>query len=82
MKVEQGENGQMRVMLPIAAVLTIATMAFYTGYNYSRIESQDHLQQELHKFAIEEVGGLRSDWERENKHVHDRLDRIEMKLEK
>jgi hypothetical protein len=79
MKVEHDENGQMKVMLPIAAVLTIATMAFYTGYNYSRMESQDHLQQELHKFALEEVQGLRSDWERENKSIHDRLDRLENK---
>jgi uncharacterized membrane protein len=74
--------------LSIAAIMALAVVAFYAGKVSERAAMQDtHHTKEIqnvkqmindyHQFALDEVGGVRSDMDKEDRHLHDRINKLE-----
>jgi hypothetical protein len=67
-----------KVNISIGLLLGLVVGSFTIGGLVTRIVSQEKEMMELHQFAIEEVEGLRSDWERRYKdNINPRLTKLE-----
>lgn len=76
--------------LALAVVVAMLTIGFFVGVTVTKIQMQDEIQRiqhehslfmqnTLHKFALEEVSGLRNDVERENAHLQKQIDELKSK---
>ncbi len=66
----------------VAIIFTVISFTFsVAGFYFSTIALDEKIQASNQRMD-EEVGGLRSDWERENEHVHERFLEIKAELEK
>lgn len=61
----------------IGALIWVAGMSFSMGMIYAKFIDNEAQHIEINKYIEQEVGGLRSDWERENTEVHRRLEKLE-----
>ena len=67
-----------KVSISIGLLVGLVAGAFTIGGLVTRVVSQEKEMQELHKFAIDEVSGLRSDWERRYRdNIDPRLKKLE-----
>jgi len=61
----------------IGLLIWIATISFSLGMIYAKIVDNEKEHTAIRENINQEVGGLRADWERENKEVHRRLENLE-----
>ena len=67
-----------KVNISIGLLVGMVVSSFTLGGLVARIISQEKEMQELHQFAIDEVSGLRSDWERRYRdNIDPRLKKLE-----
>jgi len=67
-----------KVNISIGLLISLIAGAFTIGGLVTRVVSQEKEMQELHQFAIDEVSGLRSDWERRYRdNINPRLIKLE-----
>lgn len=66
-----------KTTVTIGLLIWIAVVSFSMGMIYKSIIDNDKEHIQIKKYIEQEVGGLRSDWERENKEVHRRLIKLE-----
>lgn len=69
-------------MMTVAFIVVIAVIGFFLGYVVAQAQGSDEQLHTLHDFAIDEVGGLRSDWERQNKVEYERFEKLEERIKK
>lgn len=76
--------------LALAIVVTCLIVGFFAGVTITKMQDADDLQrirhehaQEMrkvfHEFALDEVGGLRSDVYREDAHLQKQIDELKLK---
>lgn len=64
----------------LAMIVAIISFTFsVSGFYFSTI-AMDHKIDAEKQRMVEEVGGLRADWERENVHVHKEFEEIKKEL--
>ena len=68
----------------ITVGLVIASVIFgaILGFNYAQIASQGQKVEVLHRFALDEVSGVRADMEKEDKALHKELDELKETVKK
>jgi len=66
-----------KTTVTIGLLIWIAVVSFSMGMIYKSIIDNDKEHIQIKDYIEQEVGGLRSDWERENKEVHRRLEKLE-----
>ena len=66
----------------ITVGLVIASIVFgaILGFNYGQISSQNQKLEVLHQFALDEISGVRSDMEKEDRAIHKELDELKAKI--
>ena len=65
-----------------ALLIWIAAVSFSMGMIYKSIIDNDKEHVQIKEFVIQEVGGLRADWERDKKEQDKKIDKIEGKIYK
>jgi len=74
--------------ITVAFMLALVTLGYFLGTSQAKLEAQDqHFQKEIqhviqmlddkHTFALEEVGGLRNDVNREVQQIEQKLQKLE-----
>ena len=66
-----------KAVVSYALIIWIAGISFALGRQFAKIEDAEKERDKIIEFVEQEVGGLRSDWERRNKAVEKRLDKLE-----
>jgi hypothetical protein len=66
-----------KTTVTIGLLIWIAVVSFSMGMIYKSIIDNDKEHIQIKEYIEQEVGGLRSDWERESKEVHRRLIKLE-----
>lgn len=66
-----------KTTVTLGLIIWIAGVSFSMGMIYKSIIDNDKEHLQIKEYIQQEVGGLRSDWERENKEVHRRLEKLE-----
>ena len=73
--------------LAVAYTIILVLASFSVGKmlddDHQREELKQHLEEKiinLHQFSLDEVGGLRADWERDRADQNKRIEKIEDKL--
>ncbi len=64
----------------IGLIIWVAAISFSMGMIYARIVDHTKDIKAARDFVEQEVGGLRSDWERDRESQNKRIDKIENKL--
>ncbi len=67
-------------VVSIGLIVWVAAISFSMGMIYARIVDHTKDIQGARNFTDQEVGGLRSDWDRDRQEQNRRLDKIETKL--
>jgi hypothetical protein len=69
---------------PVTIGLVIASICLGSvlGFNYAKISSESSKLEILHKFALDEVSGVRADMEKEDRAIHKELDELKEELKK
>lgn len=68
------------VAYTIVLISTTFTIGRMMDNDDQRLELQQHLEQkikDMHQFSIDEVSGLRSDWERDRTEQNRRIEKLE-----
>ena len=65
----------------VLAVLAGVSLGFFTGKNITAAEYQDRIQENNHHFAMEEVGGVRSDMDKEDAYHREQLKELRQEIE-
>lgn len=71
------------VAYTIVLVSTTFTVGRMMDNDEQRAELQQHLEQkirDMHQFSIDEVSGLRSDWDRDRQEQNRRIEKLEDEL--
>lgn len=74
--------------LSIAAIIAFGVVTFYAGkvseraamqdtHHTKEIENVKQMINDYHQFALDEVGGVRSDMDKEDKHLEERIKKLE-----
>lgn len=66
-----------KTTVTLGLIIWIAGVSFSMGIIYKSIIDNDKEHLQIKEYIEQEVGGLRSDWERESKEVHRRLIKLE-----
>lgn len=66
-----------KTTVTLGLIIWIAGVSFSMGMIYKSIIDNDKEHIQIKEYVEQEVGGLRSDWERESKEVHRRLIKLE-----
>lgn len=66
-----------KTTVTLGLIIWIAGVSFSMGMIYKSIIDNDKEHLQIKEYIEQEVGGLRSDWERESKEVHRRLIKLE-----
>jgi len=67
--------------LALAVVVTMLTLGFFAGVTVTKMQSADEVQKLQHEFALDEIGGLRSDVVKEDSHLQKQIDEMKKKLD-
>jgi hypothetical protein len=68
--------------ITIGLVITAIIFGAVLGFNYAQIASQSQRLEILHGFALDEVSGVRSDMEKEDKAIRKELDELKQQIRK
>ena len=66
-----------KTTVTLGLIIWIAGVSFSMGMIYKSIIDNDKEHIQIKEYVEQEVGGLRSDWERESKEVQRRLIKLE-----
>ena len=66
-----------RVKMPLGTIVALCVACLSLGGTISKVLSHSEDIDNARKYTEQEVSGLRSDWERRNKDVEKRLDKLE-----
>lgn len=80
MSVLQTEELQNKVPTwTLAFIIVILMIGFGAGWMVKELQAQGRQLELRHEFAIDEIGGLRSDMNREVQLLRERIDKLEKK---
>ena len=68
--------------ITIGLVITAIIFGAVLGFNYAQIASQSQRLEMLHQFALDEVGGLRSDMDKEDKAIRKEIEELKQEVRK
>lgn len=72
-----------KVLLTWGTIGTVIGVAFFAGSLYTKQvdtnKEVDNMKKDLKELVIQEVGGLRADWERDKKEQDKKIERLETK---
>jgi hypothetical protein len=70
-----------KISVQLSILVAALVVAYRLGFVHANMERTDlQMKQDynrLHELIIQEVGGLRSDWERDSKSVHQDIDELQ-----
>lgn len=72
---EMSESMQ-KVTVSIGLLIWIAIVSFSMGMIYTNIIDAEKERNSNKKYLEGEIQGLRSDWERENKHIYEHIEEL------
>lgn len=71
------EEFSKNVTVSVGLVVALVILSFYLGKMYGNYKGLEAKQELEYQFMLDEVGGLRSDWERQVKLHEQRLEKLE-----